>query len=233
MMRLPVIFAASPDLVADPLYPDSDGEPMGETDYHITALIYLREALKARYRKRRDIYIAADMFLYYEEGDPAARKAPDVMVVKGVRKYARRSFKTWVEGAIPCVIIELISAKTWKEDLEEKPLLFARLGVTEYFLFDPEGENLIPPLQGYRRKGKRFVPLVPAADGSLVSQQLGLRLVPERELPRLVDLKTNQPLLTTDELLVQAEETARRAEAAEAELKRLRALIEKKKGKRS
>ena len=27
-------------------YPESDGKPMGETDVHIDALIYLREALR-------------------------------------------------------------------------------------------------------------------------------------------------------------------------------------------
>ena len=31
-------------------YPESDGKPMGETDVHIDALIYLREALRDHFR---------------------------------------------------------------------------------------------------------------------------------------------------------------------------------------
>ena len=32
-----------PGTVFDPFYPDSDGKPMGETDYHISAIILLRK----------------------------------------------------------------------------------------------------------------------------------------------------------------------------------------------
>ena len=31
-------------------YPECDGKPMGETDVHIDALIYLREALRDHFR---------------------------------------------------------------------------------------------------------------------------------------------------------------------------------------
>jgi Uma2 family endonuclease len=233
-MKLPIPFMPLEDQIEDSLYPDSDGEPLGETDYHIAGLVYLREALKYRFRKRRDVYVATDMFFYYEEDNPSARKAPDVMVVKGVPKHYRRTFKVWQEHAVPCTIIELISRKTRKEDLQVKPLVYAELGVVEYVIFDPEGKAMRPPLKGYRLKGKSYAPLILDEEGGLVSKALGLRMVPEREILRLIDLKTKQPLLTTDELADQAEkagELAERAEAAEAELERLRALLKTKRKK--
>ena len=53
----------------DQLYPDSDGKPMGETDYHIASLVYLREAMQTFFRDV-EIYVATNMFFYYEEGNP-------------------------------------------------------------------------------------------------------------------------------------------------------------------
>src|SRR3954452_17509933 len=86
------------------LYPDSDGKPIGETDFHVAALVYLREALQVFFR-HREVYVATNMFLYYEEGNVKARKAPEIMVVPGVDKHFRRSFKLWREAAGPKAII--------------------------------------------------------------------------------------------------------------------------------
>src|SRR5208283_6129812 len=157
-------------------------------------------------------------FLYYVKGDRNASKAPDAMVVKGVAKHFRRSFRTWVEKAMPCVIIELASGKTWQEDLGPKRALYARLGVAEYFVFDPEAAYLNPALQGFRLKGKKYVPLVAAVDESLTSKELGLRLLAEDHMLRLIDARTGQPILTRQE---RAEQEKQRADALEAELKRL------------
>src|SRR4051794_20863235 len=96
----------------DLLYPSSDGEPMGETDWHMMALIWLREGLEDFFADRTDVKVASDMFLYYREGDPRACKAPDVMVIKGVNPRWRRTFKTWVEKALPSTIIEIASERT-------------------------------------------------------------------------------------------------------------------------
>ncbi len=65
----------------------------------------------------------------------------------------------------------------------------------------------------------------PAADGSLISKQLGMRLVPEGEILRLIDLATGQPILTPTE---QAERERQRAESLEAEVRRLQALLHRR-----
>ena len=96
----------------DPMYPDSDGKPMGETGFHVRAILHLYGALTLFFQQRGDIYVAADMFWYYQEGNPRANKSPDIMVIKGVGNHERRSFKSWVENALPCVIFEISSAST-------------------------------------------------------------------------------------------------------------------------
>jgi Uma2 family endonuclease len=98
-------------------YPSSDGEPMAETGIHVLLLLGEIAALRHHFRGRDDVYVIGNIFLYFEEGNLAARRSPDVMVIKGVPALPERtSFKTWVEGAIPCVVIELTSNETKDED---------------------------------------------------------------------------------------------------------------------
>jgi Uma2 family endonuclease len=113
------------------VYPESDGKPMGETDWHIWALILLREGLVDFFEDQADVFVGSDMFLYYVEGKPSKNTAPDSMVVKGVTraKEFRRTFKTWVEKAVPCTVFEISSEDTWQKDLVEKRLLYEQLRV--------------------------------------------------------------------------------------------------------
>src|SRR5688572_9261504 len=110
-------------------YPESDGKPMGETDVHIDALIYLREALRDLFRDDPQVYVAGNMLLYYEDGNPSACVAPDVFVVQGVAKHERRIYKLWEEGQSPAVVFEITSRGSRLEDLGTKRALYAMLGV--------------------------------------------------------------------------------------------------------
>jgi Uma2 family endonuclease len=215
-------------------YPETDGQPMGETDYHIAAMIDLRLVLQHYFRQQK-VYVATDLFLYYEKGNPRAVKAPDVMVVKGVDSHFRKIFKTWEEKAHPCVVLEITSEKMIDEDRGPKRDLYARLGVAEYFLFDPTAEALDPTLQGYRLKGKGYVGLKPARDGSLTSKELGLRLRAEGHVLRLTDAKTGRLLLTPEEEAEQerqrAEQEKQRADTLAAEVERLREELRRREGK--
>jgi Uma2 family endonuclease len=220
-----------PGTSRDPRYPDSDGEPMAETEFHLVAIIYLYEALKRWYRLQDDVYVAGNMLLYYEEGNPRAFRGPDVMVSKGVQsKHPRRSFRTWEEGVAPTVIIEVTSKKTCGEDEVEKPPIYAGIGVKELYLFDPEGEYLRPRLKGFQLREGQYVPMSLDAEGQLFSPELGLRLAIDEHLLRLIDPATGAPLPTDEE---QAEElflAERRAEdaAREANEARREAEIERR-----
>jgi Uma2 family endonuclease len=217
-------------------YPESDGKPLGESEWHIDALVLLRDTLKYHFR-RRPVHIAFDLFLYYEKGNPRAVKAPDTMVLKDIGKHRRRTFKTWEEKAVPCVILEITSESRVTEDMREKKELYARLGVREHFVFDPDRSCLDPPLRGFRLRGKKYVPLVPEPDGSLTSQELGLRLLPGEDRLRLFDARTGRRLLSPAERAEQerrraeqerqrAKQERQRADALAAEVERLRAELD-------
>jgi Uma2 family endonuclease len=209
-------FSSTPAAQDEPevVYPESDGRPLGETGFHVEALIFLHQALKRHLKERPDAYVASDMFLYYERGNPRANKSPDVMVILGIDNHTRRTFKTWVENAVPTVIFEISSDETWREDFYGKRELYARLGVAEYFLFDPLGDCLDPRLQGFRLEdGTDVYTLLPfAPDGSLECRALGLRLVSEDQMIRLIDARTNRPIPTEEELARDRERERKRAE---------------------
>jgi len=46
-------------------YPESDGEPMGETGFHVTLITFLLSMLREHFRNRSDVYVGANMFVYY------------------------------------------------------------------------------------------------------------------------------------------------------------------------
>jgi Uma2 family endonuclease len=234
-------------------YPESDGKPLGETDQHRDLMTDLIFALKWFLANMR-AYVAGNLFVYFEEGNPKAVVAPDVFVVLGVQQRQRRIYQAWKEGArLPDLVIELTSKKTRIADQTTKPQLYARLGVREYFLFDPYGEYLEPRLQGYRLVDGAYVPM---PEYPLRSVMLGLDLREEDNALRLYNPNTGVRLPTAaevelsrrvaeearvnaeDRLLIEAEarreaearadEQAARAAAAEAELARLRALLGEK-----
>jgi Uma2 family endonuclease len=211
-------------------YPESDGKPMGETDVHIDALIYLREALRDHFRDDPQMYVAGNMLLYYEEGNPAACVAPDVFVVQGVAKHERRTYRLWDEGRPPTVVFEITSRGSRLEDLGTKRVVYAMLGVQEYVLYDPLGEYLRPPLQGYRLQEGEYQRIPPGDEGRLTSQALGLELRVEEGRLRLVNPLTGERLLTPAEALTARRVADARASQAEAELERLRAELARLRG---
>jgi hypothetical protein len=149
-----------------------------------------------------------------------------------VPNVERRIFKLWEEQAAPCTVFEVISRSTWREDMIAKTALYARLGVREYFLFDPDADVLPEQLVGYRLEDGMYAPILPEADGTLASAELGLRFRVEGYLLRVIDPTTGEPIPTLQEALRQAKAEAARAEAeaaraaaAEAEVARLRALL--------
>jgi len=192
------------------IYPDRDGEPMGETEVHVRAILHLYQSLMHFFRHHPDVYTIADMLMYYEKGNPKAVKVPDVMVIKGVDKHIRRNFKIWEEKA-PSVVFEITSKSTASEDIA-KTGLYTSLGVKEYFLFDPLQEYIEENLMGFRMDMINCHPIPPDENGDLFSEELGLKLRQEGHLLRLIDPKTDRPVPSLDEAALMAEEEFHRAE---------------------
>jgi Uma2 family endonuclease len=214
-------------------YTSGDGKPMAETWLHVRAIMWLHQALEDFFRAQPDVFVASDLFWYWQEGNPELKVAPDVMVVPGVGVRPRRSFFSWDEnGAVPAVVFEMASENTWREDVDDKYDRYEQLGVREYFLFDPEGLYLVPRLQGYRLNGTAYRRLRQTD----LTSALGFGLRAEDSMLRLVDLRTGQPVPTRAEAAEAAQreaESARReadaerhrAHALQAEVERLRAML--------
>ena len=214
-------------------YPESDGQPIGETDFHITATLLLLQMLRDHFESNPQVYVASDLMFYYEPGNPRAVKAPDILVVKGVGKQKRRVYKLWEESAIPCTIFEITSKQTAQADLTSKYQLYERLGIKEYFLFDPLDEYLQPRLQGFILVQGHYQTLPLSIEGELISRELGLILRPQGDLLRLVDSYTGQMLATSHESVRRAKLAEQKVQLAEAKIIELQQELEKLRWKKN
>ena len=161
-------------------YPASDGQPMAETDHQRTPLTYAVDRLRLHFRDRPDVYVSGNLFIYYEEGNPQAVVAPDVFVVMGADGRDRETYRLWEEPKGPDFVLEITSRSTWREDRTVKRELYRRLGVKEYWRYDPTNDYLTPPLQGLELIAGKYERL-PARERSggelaLTSAVLGLEL---------------------------------------------------------
>ncbi len=225
-------------------YPSGDGKPMAETWLHVRTIMLLHQSLEDFFQNRPDVFIASDIFWYWEEGNPAACTSPDVMVVPGVSSRERRSFFSWEDGeTVPAVVFEMASRSTVNEDLGEKFWRYEELGVREYFLYDPEATHLVPVLQGFRLNGTAYRRLL-ATEGVLESE-LGFRIRAEGTMLRLIDGRTGRPIPTRAEAIAverdradnellranaereRAEAERHRADSLQSEVERLKALLRK------
>jgi Putative restriction endonuclease len=196
-------------------YPSSDGEPLAESYLHLYAILTTLEVIK-QYLAGRDATVLADQFLYYAQGFPKLRVAPDVMVIFDVPPGGRDSYKVWEEGQVPQVVFEMTSKGTQKQDQEQKKNLYEQLGIWEYWLFDPKGEWIEEKLRGYRLEGETYQLIT---DG--ICQPLGLRVAVEGELLGFYRLDTGEKLLTPMELAEQLQQERQRADKLAEHLRSL------------
>ncbi|HUE74857.1 MAG TPA: Uma2 family endonuclease [Pirellulaceae bacterium] len=199
-----IISKSAPGSLSEQDYPTSDGQPMGETDLHRSVMLDTIETLKA-YFAGKLVYVTGNLLLFYEEGNRRRHVSPDCMVVKGLEQRDRKNFLLWKEGSAPSIVIEITSASTRDEDLEDKMRIYRdEICVAEYFLFDPWQEYLTPQLQGHRLTGGLYVPIEPVA-GRLPSMELGLELEAAGAQLRFFNAASSQWLPTPKEALEQAE----------------------------
>jgi Uma2 family endonuclease len=188
-------------------YPSSDGEPVAETFAHLYAMLITLEVLR-QYLVGQRATVLSNQFLYYAQGFPRLRVAPDVMVIFDVEPGGRDNYKIWEEGQTPAVVFEMTSAGTQEQDQSFKKTLYAQLEVQEYWLFDPKGDWIPEQLRGYRLAGEDYAPITDS-----ISQQLGLRLAVEGSLISFYRLDTGEKLLIPDEMAAALKESTHQLEA--------------------
>ena len=193
--------------VCDDFSPFFEEESMPESIVHAELVRYLVAVLQWLFRG--SLCAICENFAFFPPLDqPGPPVAPDIAVIKGVALRPLTSWRVETTGPSPHVVFEILSAESWKKDLEEKPAMYARLGVQEYFAYDPTPSPLVQAttqrLFGWRLDplSGRMAPLVPNADGSLWSEQLASFLLPDEQLLRLTD-RNRQLRLTEAEALAE------------------------------
>jgi len=212
-------------------YPETDGEPMAESDFQRNPLIYAVKALDIYFANHPDVYVSGNLLIYYVKDNPKKVVAPDVFVVLGVPKHLRPIYKVWEEGKGPDVVIEITSKTTRERDEEDKPAIYQAMGVQEYFQYDPTGDYLMPALRGRRLDTSGDYQLIPpmsqnGGSGVLVlpSRVLDLELHLDEGRLRLFDPLSKWYLFSheeerearkqAEEARIQAEEARKQTEEA-------------------
>ncbi len=206
------------------IYPEQREDDIGETSIHISLVTNLLSVLKLFLKERSDVFISANMNLYYEEGNPNKWYAPDILIAFGVPNHNRSSYQIWNENVSPQVIFEVASERTWKIDISEKLDIYGQLGVEEYYILDAEFAYLPAPLLAFHREDSRLL-TTDLNDNRVLSPRLALEIVRTENCFRLFDPRINAFLLTL-------EESEERRHRTETELELLKAEIEKLKADR-
>lgn len=201
---------------------------MGEPVAHSSLLHYLWNVLD--WLLQGQTYAMYGNLNFYQTSNPFEYpEEPDLAIIKGItsQKFARH-YCVGKSGPAPHVIFEVASDENWRVDLYEKPRWYARMGVQEYFAYDPY-DPLLPESGSRRLFGWQFDPdkrrmreMPPASDGSLWSQHLESRLVPDGYYLRLYDEHNQMRLTGAEEMARQADEQRRKADELRSQTDELR-----------
>ena len=123
----------------------------------------IKGSLWAYYQGRDDVFVSNGVFISYDITNGNARILPDLFIAFGVDAAAIRenlpNFWIWETGKVPDFVMEVASPSTADNDMGWKRDLYARLGVTEYWRFDPTGGDLYgQPLAGEWLSDGEYVP---------------------------------------------------------------------------
>ena len=213
-----------------------------EGDQHRKAKARGLDALGGFFRKLgRKVYVSSELAVFYPD---ERRFAPDLMAVLDVEPYDRDKWVVSAEGKGLDFVVEILVHGDSTKDLTTNVERYARLGISEYFVFEVKRARLV----GYQLSEgtQRYRPVVPQ-DGRYHSRVLGLDLAVEGERIRFYlgtasVLESEELLLRAnamlEDVLAKSEEAARLAEreaerarsessrADEAEQKLAKALAE-------
>ena len=173
------------------------------------------------------------MFIYPRRRDLKGAVAPDIFVAFGAGDYARNSYKLFEGEPVPAFVMEVLSGTTADKDLGPKRDIYAEIGIDEYWMFDPFGDDIPGHIVGFRLIGGLYEPIPPLPDRHAYrSDVLGLELRAEGGNLRVYDPVDGRDLqhYAEEKAEREAETRARqraeaRARAAEAEVARLQRLL--------
>ena len=189
---------------------DGDGYLMEDlvpkTPRYVDRMVAYGTVLKVHYKGPRGV-VGVDVAMPYMEGCPGKMVSPDLLVALSAEKDDRRDFYKLWEEPTPDFVLDDLSPANGRSGAVDKRVLYRRLGVREYWLFDETGTRLpddavLPPgglLVGYRLHDDGYAPIHPNAAGRLPSAALGLELTMRDGLLRFFDPAAGEYLLIYDE----------------------------------
>ncbi len=208
------------------IYPEDDGKPMSDNTKQYLWLVLIKEALEWLFQSSPDVFVAGNLLWYPVEGNIKIRNAPDVMVIFGRPKGHRGSYQQWKEDNItPQVVFEVRSPGNSQTELDEKLVFYDCHGVEEYYLYDPQKNDLSGWLRsGTRTEGNWRLQVINPIEG-WVSPRLGIRL----ELSQ-TELEIYRPdgerFATYVEMAQRAEQERQRAEQERQRASQAESLLE-------
>ena len=169
-----------------------------EQNREIVAVLNLLCARFTDFGRRPDVFLDFETNICYDPGNLNVRVAPDVYLAFGVDAEAirpRKLYLPWEVGKPPDWALEVASESTSRVDVNRKPAIYARIGVLEYWRFDPTGGRYHGrPLAGDRLADGVYQPidLTAEPDGILKghSEVLELSLCWDEGWPRFYDPAT-------------------------------------------
>ncbi|MBD6616356.1 hypothetical protein FNW02_11025 [Komarekiella sp. 'clone 1'] len=195
-----------PQTQPEVIYPDCDGQPVANNTIQFRWIVEIQQNLDWLFAEDPNVFVAGDLFWYPLEGRNTIVNAPDVMVVLGRPKGDRLSYMQWKEGEIaPQVVFEILSPSNTPNEMDKKLLFYDRYGVEEYYIYDPDKNNL----RGWLRGEDGLDVIAQMADW--VSPQLKIRFALS---PESLDLyrPDGERFLTYKEISQTLEQERQRAE---------------------
>ena len=212
---------------------ETEDEKLTPTPLHTALCVGLQAGLELRYHGRDDVLAVQELGLYYDSVSDmrAGRAAPDLSVVFGASPRGRRSYVFWRERKAPAFAMEVLSPSTWQRDVGLKRDIYAKLGIRDYVIFDPD-DHITPRLQGFALRDGAYQPVpAKALPGGMVgvwSEALGLYVCHEEPWPesgwrtdgevgklRWYDPAERRYLETPKETAQRADQEQRRADQAQ------------------
>jgi Uma2 family endonuclease len=198
-------------------YPTSDGEPMAESTLQWDWIVLLKQNIDRMLRFPENTLIASDNLIYPVRGNTRICIAPDVYIAFGRPRGVRPCYKVWQEDNIfPQVTMEVMSPSNTLREMEAKRLFYERYGVEEFYIVDPEADEVMI----YIRRDNELVHVETPME--FVSPRLGLRF-------RWNDQKELEVVGSDDQVFYsyQHSEELAEAERGRAEIERERAYKER------